>query len=294
MRSVAPPLSPVYSHRAPPRFAHYATALLNRACDAWWERRLGVRTTGDAASTAGGDGHRYGYLAYHTYFRVFDRLALEVADRVLDLGCGKGRALCAAAQYPVVEVIGVEIDSTLCATAEENIAALRRHRAPVRVVRGSAVEFDYDAVTAIAMFHPFGPVTMQAVLARLEKSLALRPRRLRIAYVNPWHSLLLAAQPWLELYACWNPPSWSRIKFPVHFYRTVTESFARHPNGTLDPRAPSAIAQSEVGLRRGDRVAMSSSSASSSGSIAGSTSGLPGSAGIGSTSKLRGGAPPLS
>lgn len=199
--------------------AHYCTSLVNRASDLLWELRLGIRTLGRAESLHP-DAHAYGYLSYHTYFAILDGLKLSRNDVVVDLGCGKGRICCAAALYDIRESIGVEIDPQLAAAAAANASRMRRRRAPLRIIEGSAVELDYDPVSVIVMFHPFGRETMAAVMDRLEASLARRPRLLRIVYANPLFDDVLAERPWLERYAAWHPGCWSRIKFPVAFYRT--------------------------------------------------------------------------
>lgn len=199
--------------------AHYCTSLVNRASDFLWELRLGIQTQGRAESLHP-DAHAYGYLSYHTYFAILDSLKLSRNDVVVDLGCGKGRICCAAALYDIREAIGVEIDPQLAAAAAANALRMRRRRAPLRIVEDSAVKLDYDPVTVIVMFHPFGRETMAAVLDRLEDSLARRPRPLRIVYANPLFDDVLAERPWLERYAAWNPGRWSRIKFPVSFYRS--------------------------------------------------------------------------
>lgn len=203
---------------APP-VPRYCTSLVNRISDLWWERRLGIATQG-SADGAHPDGHRYGYLAYHTYFAILDHWRPSTADVVVDLGCGKGRVVCAAAQYAVRQVVGVEIDPQLCAVAEANVARLRRRRAPVRIVRQSAVDFDYSSTTAVVMFNPFGADTLRRVLDRLEQSLVEHPRTLRIAYANPVLTSLLAERPGLMLEERLTPTRWSRIKFPIDFYRS--------------------------------------------------------------------------
>lgn len=196
------------------------TSLVNRTSDLGWEWRLGVRTTRNAPSPHR-DANRYGYLAFHTYFAALDALKLEPTDVVVDLGCGKGRVVCAAAQYPIREAIGVEIDPLLASMAEHNASQLRRRRAPVRVVCASATEFDYSTTTVIVMFHPFGADTMNLVLDRLATSLDEHPRPLRIVYANPELSSVLEARPWLNLEKTWQPSRWSRVKFPLHFYRST-------------------------------------------------------------------------
>lgn len=200
---------------------HLCTSLVNRVSDLGWESRLGVRTTRNAPSPHR-DANRYGYLAFHTYFAALDVLKLQPHDVVVDLGCGKGRVVCAAAQYAIREAIGVEIDPMLATMAEHNTAQLRRRRTPTRIVCKSAVEFDYSTTTVIVMFHPFGADTMNQMLDRLATSLIEHPRELRIVYANPELSSVLAARPWLTLENNWQPSIWSRVKFPIHFYRSTT------------------------------------------------------------------------
>jgi SAM-dependent methyltransferase len=234
MHDVAPQLVRRSRSTLPHFLPHVCTSIVNRACDFYWERRLGVCTTGAGLPATHPDAHQYGYLAYHTYFSLLNELHLGADDVVADLGCGKGRVLFAAARYPVREVVGVEISPTLHAIAEANVAKLRGRHAPVRCVCASATQFDYDDVTAIVMFHPFGPNTMREVLRRIEQSLARRPRRLRIAYGNPIEGAILAAEPWLKLEQAWHPGRWSRIKFPVNFYVSQAPRVTRNSRPSME------------------------------------------------------------
>ncbi len=218
--SQAIPLSPEYRFTFPPFFPRYCTTLLNRAIDSFHEKRLGIKTTGGAGSPHP-DASHYGCLAYYTYYKIFDALGLDKKDVVVDLGSGKGRPNFIAAQYPIKESIGVEIDPPLHAVSVANCATLREARAPVRFVCQSATDFNYDDTTVIIMFHPFGGETLNVVLARIEDSLKRKPREFRIVYGNPMLSPLIAAKPWMQLYDAWNPGTWSRVKFPVHFYRST-------------------------------------------------------------------------
>jgi hypothetical protein len=218
--SLTAELSPEYRFTPAPAFPRYCTSLLNRICDRYWEARLNINTLGGAPSPHA-DANHYGYLAYHTYFSIFDTLQLKPTDVIVDLGCGKGRVSCVAATYPVKASIGVEIDPPLAEKAKVNAARMRLRRAPLSIACQSATDFDYDAVNIVVMFHPFGADTMRVVLGRWEESLARRPREFRVVYGNPILSPMLAAKPWLRLTECWNPGTWSRVKFPVHFYRST-------------------------------------------------------------------------
>jgi hypothetical protein len=217
-------LSPIYSYRPSRGVAHYTTSLINRVSDYFWENRFMVNTTGSAGPNPTAEINAYGFVAYHSWFRIFDHLALDPSDVVVDLGAGKGRVVCAAASYPVSRVVGVEIDARLAESGRRNAAAMRGRRAPIDFRTVSATDYNFDEATVITLFNPFGSDTMHRVLKLLEASLARHPRSLRIAYCNPVLSPQLAAKPWLELYEAWTPRTWSRMKFPVHFYRCVNSA----------------------------------------------------------------------
>lgn len=213
-------LTPVYTFKQSRGLAHYCTSLVNRIADFYWENRFMITTTGKAGPSPTNEINAYGFVAYHSSFAMFDYLGLEPSDVVVDLGAGKGRVVCVAASYPVKRVVGVEIEPHLALDGQRNAVSMRGRRAPIDFRCMSATDYNYDDATVIALFNPFGSETMHEVLKLLEESLVRRPRTLRIVYCNPVLSPQLAAKPWLELYECWTPRTWSRLKFPVHFYRS--------------------------------------------------------------------------
>lgn len=105
----------------------------------------------------------------------------------VDLGCGKGRVLLVAADYPFREVVGVEISERLSAVARDNIARYRsprRRGASVRVENVDATTFEFpETPLLVHLYHPFEPPLTTAVLRRLEQSVAHVPRRVVIAYL---------------------------------------------------------------------------------------------------------------
>jgi Histone methylation protein DOT1 len=84
-----------------------------------WEIRLGIRTRGlveikerDYKESVG--------TPYHTMWKILNSLSLVDSDVFVDIGCGKGRAVCCAARLGVRKVIGVEYSPELCRIAEAN------------------------------------------------------------------------------------------------------------------------------------------------------------------------------
>lgn len=207
--------------KAASRLAHNTLRVEN----ALYERRLGISTHGLYNWSPGDWSNKehlfYYATSYRRIFRILDALRLGPNDTFIDLGCGKGRVACCASFYPVREVIGIDDVPELCEVAEKNLSRVRGRLAPARILRGRAEQFDYAAGTVVYMFHPFGPQTLSAVLARVELGLLRNPRDLRVVYVNPVHESVLWETDWLELYDRW--PShrrlWTEVLHPVSFWR---------------------------------------------------------------------------
>src|SRR5689334_19465270 len=109
-----------------------ATGMRNRLADRLWEHRLHVRTTGHRG-VEGHDVGPYSTFAYSAINRILDELSLTPDDVFIDIGCGKGRVVCCAARRGIKQVIGVDIDEELCATARSNAEHLAGRHSPVQI-----------------------------------------------------------------------------------------------------------------------------------------------------------------
>jgi SAM-dependent methyltransferase len=139
--------------------------------------------------------------------RIFRRVVrdLGVAPAgytFVDLGCGKGAALLAAADRGFASVVGVELNGRLVSVAQSNAAMyLQRGAAvsPIEVIHGDVVDFEFPkGRTVVFMFNPFGADTLRTVLDTLEASLRENPRDVAIGYVSPVHAELLDRSPLFE------------------------------------------------------------------------------------------------
>jgi SAM-dependent methyltransferase len=77
----------------------------------------------------------------------------------IDLGCGKGRALFVATEFPFASIHGVELSPELSDIARSNATLFaKRHpeRMPVQVTAGDALEFPFPPGNlAIFLSNPF-------------------------------------------------------------------------------------------------------------------------------------------
>jgi hypothetical protein len=102
----------------------------------------------------------------------------------LDFGSGKGRVLLAASQFPFKSVLGVEFAIELHKTAENNIRQYRRAKVrcgALKSILADATAFELPSIPLVLyFFNPFSGPVLAAVIANIERSLAIHPRELRI------------------------------------------------------------------------------------------------------------------
>jgi SAM-dependent methyltransferase len=199
------------------------TRLLNpvdELCDQW----LGVRTSGFLAAVGpAGSPHWQGHYVptpYRKIIRTLRHVGIRQDDVFADLGCGLGRAVFAASWLGARRSVGVEIDSVLTDKARENSRRSRLRGRNIEFVCAPAQTYDFDKVSVLYMFHPFGEGTMGEVLERLGSELARRPRRLRIAYENPVCAELLDRSRYLARLGQWPVEKRGGSPYPVGFWRS--------------------------------------------------------------------------
>jgi Histone methylation protein DOT1 len=109
-------------------------------------------------------------------------------DVFVDIGSGKGRVVCQAAQYPFRRVLGVEVSERLNEIARQNVDRILPRLAckHVELITEDAARFDIpDDVTVVYLYYPFTGETFSSVVDKLIASLDRRPRRLTVIYACP-------------------------------------------------------------------------------------------------------------
>lgn len=120
----------------------------------------------------------------------------------LDLGCGKGRPLLVASEFPFRAIVGVELSPALAQVARRNAAVVAgRHpqRTAVRIEVADASSFALPAGDLVLfMYHPFAEPLVARVAAAVDAALAQAPRRLDVVYYNPVGGRCFDASPRLR------------------------------------------------------------------------------------------------
>jgi len=109
-------------------------------------------------------------------------------NHFLDIGCGKGRALCVAAHHGAEKVTGIDLSKELCDTAKENLVATKQKIPSLNynVINNDAFYFEIPPdVDCLFLFNPFDEIIMSGVVNNIVKSLKKHPRKITVLYINP-------------------------------------------------------------------------------------------------------------
>ncbi len=119
----------------------------------------------------------------------------------VDIGCGKGRPLVVASEFPFRRLIGVELSHRLAEVARFNaaiIAARYSGRTPIEIQIGDALAPNSSTgMTPAAdcvvyfMYHAFNRTLVSALVANLERQLQDRLQQAFFVYYNPVHGEVL-------------------------------------------------------------------------------------------------------
>jgi SAM-dependent methyltransferase len=175
-----------------------------------FDRQAGVRTVGTVTVEALGlsalHSHRYDATPIRFFRSLLGKLALDYANTAfIDLGCGKGRTLLLASDYPFRTIIGVEISRELCDLAIENVktyCSRPRKCSNISVHCQGIDEFEYSAYgqsdhLLVYLFNPCGEAVLRSGLQKIHRVVA-RGGMVTIVYVNPTRQEVLEESGWLE------------------------------------------------------------------------------------------------
>jgi len=107
----------------------------------------------------------------------------------VDLGCGKGRALLVASEFPFRHVVGVELSPKLAKIARKNAQIMKGRfpgRTAIAVKEGDVCAFQIPpGNNVVYLYNPFSEETLLRVIAMLEAAIAAEQREVYLVYMYP-------------------------------------------------------------------------------------------------------------
>ncbi len=144
-------------------------------------------------------GSRYFPTDPYLFDEMMGELKLDVSGfTFIDLGCGKGRALLLASDYPFAKIVGVELVPEWAEAAREIVAGYNNEKQQCRefeIVSGDARDYEFPpGPLFVYLFNPFPETVLAAVLGNLQRA----ESAVYIAYRLPELETVLSRTPWLE------------------------------------------------------------------------------------------------
>lgn len=168
----------------------------------YFDQQYGVQTSGVIFRDEGDERHDY-HGVTPSVFRAACRRWQQLVSAsgnsfeeytFVDLGCGMGRALLMASEFPFRQVIGVEFDGRLTEIAQTNIQKWitgGRALSPISVLQQDVLEYDFPQPPLLVfLYNPFGETILDPVLRRLQQLKKNFPGPIDILYVHPQCSYL--------------------------------------------------------------------------------------------------------
>lgn len=122
---------------------------------------------------------------------------------LIDIGCGKGRVLMLASNFPFRKIIGVELSPALTKIAHHNLE--KWHATPhicddIAILQADALEVSFpDSPVLVYLFNPFNAHVTRLLLDRLLALSNTRSTPIDLIYTRPEHDDLFRQCPQLQL-----------------------------------------------------------------------------------------------
>jgi SAM-dependent methyltransferase len=188
--------------------------ILNRHCRGWrrthpFDRQHGVETSGFVSAERllsdreqAAQMNPYAGCQPSVVRRTLARMPELAGATFVDLGCGKGRALVIASEFPFRKVVGVELSPALVEVAKANAAAIRARypeRPPIEVQLADAsrpVLTGEDARRIVYfLYNSFPPHILQNLVRHLGTQLDSGTEHIFFVYLNPFSAGVFDASP---------------------------------------------------------------------------------------------------
>lgn len=174
------------------------------------EKKYGINTTGaDELKKLKKKGIDISHATMYmpVSYQLLEQTLLQIPNNTkkhfLDIGCGKGRAMCVAAHYGFKKISGIDFSKEFCDAATVNLQQTKEKLPELHfsVVEGdAAVIVIPEDVDCIFLFNPFDETVMKKVVQHIKTSISRKPREINVIYANPLYKKLFTENGFSETY----------------------------------------------------------------------------------------------
>lgn len=146
--------------------------------------------------------------------KVLKRFPIGGSDSILDMGCGKGKAMYLMSRFPFGKIRGYDLSEELVRIANQNFQKLGLSRC--QSVQADAMLYEaYDEFNYFYLFNAFPQKVFEVMMQHLLESLRRKPRHCFFIYLHPvCHEYMVTHTPFQLIYQRKSMVSW----FVYHCY----------------------------------------------------------------------------
>ncbi len=151
------------------------------------------------------DSHENKESSWYALKKAFSKIPIPVENiRLLDIGCGSGKAMLMGMQLNFLEVTGIDLDVPSLEQALKNCRQMKLFGSPTlfSFVQLDAASFNNfpDDINLIYLFNPFGKATMTEVVNNIESFIKNKAGDVFVVYMNPLHATLFTEKSCFETF----------------------------------------------------------------------------------------------
>lgn len=116
--------------------------------------------------------------------KVLKKFNITNNDSIIDIGCGKGKAMFLMSKYKFKKIYGIDLSQELVDIANRNFSILKINQC--KAIKNDATTFkNYDEFNYFYIFNSFPEKIFIKVIENIQESIKRKPRKCIFIYLNP-------------------------------------------------------------------------------------------------------------
>lgn len=143
--------------------------------------------------------------------KVLKKLKITQEDSIIDIGCGKGKALYIMNKFPFKKICGYDLSKELVDLAKTNMKRLGLNEVEVFVADASNFN-KYDDYNYFYIYNSVPEKVFIKMMKNIKKSIEKKPRNCTFIYLNPVYDNIVKNNDFKEFYNYKSIIKWFNYK----------------------------------------------------------------------------------
>ena len=143
--------------------------------------------------------------------KVLKKLKITQEDSIIDIGCGKGKALYIMSKFPFKKICGYDLSKELVDLAKTNMKKLGLNEVEIFVADASNFN-KYDDYNYFYIYNSVPEKVFIKMMKNIKKSIEKKPRNCTFIYLNPVYDNIVKNNDFKEFYNYKSIIKWFNYK----------------------------------------------------------------------------------